>query len=311
MKRSLPIFLTRRRFVQTLAAGGLSLLLPLSLRASEKIIRRPVPRTGERIPAIGMGTWLTFGIEPDDGAALETRRQILQTFFAQGGRLIDSSPMYGTAEKVVGECLARLDKTDSVFSATKVWTSGWRAGVRQMERSRALWGVEHFDLMQVHNLLDWQTHLATLREWKEAGRIRYLGVTTSHGRRHAELEKIMQTEPLDFVQFTYNVLDREAEERLLPLARERGIAVLINRPFQGGGLFRRFAQHPLPDWASSIDCANWAQFFLKFIISHPAVTCAIPATSKVAHMQENMGAGYGRLPDAALRRRMLDYISRL
>jgi diketogulonate reductase-like aldo/keto reductase len=180
-----------------------------------------------------------------------------------------------------------------------------------MERSRLLWGVEQFDLMQVHNLLDWETHLATLKEWKADGRIRYLGVTTSHGRRHAELESIMQKEPLDFVQLTYNLVDREAEQRLLPLAAERGIAVLANRPFQGGGLFRRFGNRSLPEWAGEIDCENWAQFFLKFVISHPAVTCAIPATSQVAHMRENMGAAYGQLPDPAMRRRMLDYVNSL
>ncbi|MDR9436287.1 MAG: aldo/keto reductase [Thiohalophilus sp.] len=307
--RNHSVSLSRRRLLQQALALALSLKLPGFARAdkSQKILRK-IPASGENLPAIGMGTWLTFGIDPDDRAAMQTRTAILKTFFEQGGEVIDSSPMYGTAEKVLGECLKNLPATPDLFAATKVWTSGWRAGVRQMERSRLLWGVERFDLMQVHNLLDWQTHMATLREWKAAGRIRYLGVTTSHGRRHAELASIMETEPLDFVQLTYNLLDREAEQRLLPLARERGIAVLVNRPFQGGGLFRRFESKPLPAWAAQIDCTNWAQFFLKFIISHPAVTCAIPATSQVAHMRENMGAGYGRLPDAKLRRRMIEYV---
>lgn len=299
----------RRRLLQAGTALALPLLWPKLGRAvgADKILR-PIPASDEMIPAIGMGTWLTFGIDPDNTAQMRVRERILRTFFERGGTLIDSSPMYGTAEEVVGKCLERLDDDPELFIATKVWTSGWRAGVRQMESSRQLWNAGQLDLMQVHNLLDWETHLATLKDWKAAGRIRYLGVTTSHGRRHAELVKVMEKEPLDFVQLTYNLLDREAEQRLLPLAKERGIAVLVNRPFQGGGLFSRFASQPLPEWAAQIDCENWAQFFLKFIISHPAVTCAIPATSKVAHMRENMGAGYGRLPDAKLRRRMIEYV---
>lgn len=299
--------LSRRRLLQL--ALALTLSLPrIGWTDKPQKILRTIPASGESLPAIGMGTWLTFGIDPDDRAALRTRTAILKTFFELGGEVIDSSPMYGSAEEVLGYCLKKLEWTPALFAATKVWTHGWRAGVRQMERSRLLWELERFDLMQVHNLLDWETHLVTLKEWKAAGRIRYLGVTTSHGRRHAELARIMETEPLDFVQLTYNLLDREAEQRLLPLAQERGIAVLVNRPFQGGGLFSRLASHPLPDWASTIDCENWAQFFLKFIISHPAVTCAIPATSKVAHMRENMGACYGRLPDTTLRRRMSEYV---
>jgi diketogulonate reductase-like aldo/keto reductase len=180
-----------------------------------------------------------------------------------------------------------------------------------MEDSRAYWGLERFDLMQVHNLLNWEGHLETLHEDKAAGRIRYIGVTTSHGRRHEELEAIMTQQPLDAVQLTYNILDREAEQRLLPLAAERGLAVVANRPFRRKQLFSLFEQHPLPDWAGEIDCANWAQFLLKFVVSHPAVTCAIPATSRVDHMQENMGALYGRLPDAALRERMIRYAQSL
>jgi diketogulonate reductase-like aldo/keto reductase len=195
----------------------------------------------------------------------------------------------------------------ALFAATKVWTMTRTLGIQQMEASRQLWGVERFDLMQVHNLLDWETHLPTLIEWKVQGRVRYVGVTTSHGRRHDEIERIMRTQPIDFVQFTYNMADREAEERLLPLAAERGLAVIINRPLRRGALFDMVGRRPLPDWAGEIDCANWAQFFLKFIVSHPGVTCAIPATSRVDHMRENMGAAYGRLPDAGMRRRMVQY----
>lgn len=304
---------TRRRLLQ--AVGGLivPILLPrLSISMpADKLIRHRIPTSGETIPAVGMGSWLTFGIDPDDSAARNRRVKVLRTFFELGGELIDSSPMYGTSEENIGYCLKQLDNDQNLFAATKVWTHGWRAGVRQMERSRLLWGVDRFDLMQVHNLLDWQTHLATLKSWKEAGKIRYLGITTSHGRRHEELEAIMRNEPLDFVQFTYNVMDRDAEQRLLPLAADRGIAVIVNRPFQRGGLFEAFQQHPLPDWAEEIDCRNWAQYFLKFVISHPAVTCAIPATSQVEHMRQNMMACYGRLPDQQLRKRMLDYLVQL
>jgi len=212
---------------------------------------------------------------------------------------------------VIGYCLKRLSNAQPLFAATKVWTPFQWLGVQQMEASEALWGTDRFDLMQVHNLLDWEAHLETLLEWKAQGRVRYIGMTTSHGRRHDDLEKIMATQPIDFVQFTYNVLDREAETRLLPLAAERGLAVIVNRPFRRGALFDLFDHRPLPDWAGDIDCTNWAQVFLKFTVSHPAVTCAIPATSRVDHMLENMGAAYGRLPDGEMRRRMVRYVESL
>lgn len=219
--------------------------------------------------------------------------------------------MYGNAEKVIGLCLQRIGHHKGLFSATKVWTRGHRQGFFQMEQSQALWGLPQLDLMQVHNLLDWETHLPTLRAMKAEGKIRYLGVTTSHGRRHEELIKIMRTEPVDFVQFTYNLLDREAEQYLLPMAADKGIAVIINRPFQRGGLFDHVGRQPLPAWASEIDCTTWAQFFLKFIVSHSAVTCAIPSTSRVDHLDENMQAAYGPLPDMALRKKMVDTIRRI
>lgn len=302
----------RRRFLQGLGAlGAAALLHPRRLpAAAEAAITRTIPATGEPIPAIGMGSWITFDVG-DDRAARAIRVEVLRTFFDQGGTLVDSSPMYGSSEAVIGHCLERLEHSSGLFSATKVWTPGEWLGVNQMETSRALWGVPRFDLMQIHNLLDWRTHLVTLKDWKAAGRIRYLGVTTSHGRRHAELERIMRGEPLDFVQLTYNIRDRAAEQRLLPLAAERGIAVIVNRPFRRGALFNTVRGKPLPDWAGEIDCANWAQLLLKFIISHPAVSCAIPATSRVDHMRENMGALYGRLPDTALRRRMIEHFERL
>ena len=273
-------------------------------------IARAIPKTGQLLPVIGMGSWLTFDVG-NDPPELATRVQILQTFFDSGGAVIDSSPMYGSSEKVIGYCLKQIGKKDALFAATKVWILGRRFGIAQMKRSESLWGTGSFRLMQIHNLVDWKTHLQTLKDWKEQGKIRYIGITTSHGRRHADLEKAIATEPFDFVQFTYNMRDREAERRLLPLAADRGIAVIINRPFRRGRLFDYIEDEPLPGWASEFDCENWAQYFLKFIVSHPAVTCAIPATSQVPHMQENMGAGFGRLPDARTRQRMVDYFENL
>ncbi len=298
----------RRRFVEL--AGALAVGPLLGTEETLDGITRPIPSSGERIPAIGMGTWQTF----DAGRSSSARARlldVLKTFFARGGRLIDSSPMYGTSELVVGDLLAQLNPRPAVFAATKVWTPGRRLGVLQMNASFELWHVARFDLLQVHNLLDWEGHLETLKDWKSKGRVRYIGVTTSHGRRHEELERTMLREPLDFVQFTYNLADRSAENRLLPLARERRMAVIINRPLDGGNLFDTVRGKNLPAWARDFDCATWSQFFLKFVVAHPSVTCAIPATSQPAHMAENMGAMVGRLPDAAMRARMLDHFVNL
>jgi diketogulonate reductase-like aldo/keto reductase len=278
---------------------------PIAAAAGEHLTK-PIPVTGERLPVIGMGSWITFDVG-DDAAARAQRVEVLRTFFDEGGALVDSSPMYLSSQAVIGHCLSRLADKSALFAASKVWTRTRTLGIQQMEASRQLWSVERFDLMQVHNLLDWETHLATLIEWKAQGRVRYIGVTTSHGRRHDELERIMTGQPIDFVQFTYNMADREAEEWLLPLAAERRLAVIVNRPLRRGALFDMVGRRALPDWAGEIDCANWAQFFLKFIVSHPAVTCAIPATSRLDHMRENMGAAYGRLPDAGMRQRMVQY----
>ena len=291
------------------AAATLGVGMP-DARAQAAIDRRPIPSTGERIPAVGMGTWITFNVG-DDEALRRDRAAVLQKFFDEGGGMVDSSPMYGSSEAVVGWCLERVSGAGDLFSATKVWTPVFESGPEQMDESRRLWGLQTFDLMQVHNLVDWEAHLETLKADKEAGRIRYLGVTTSHGRRHDELEKVMREEPLDFVQFTYNILDREAERRLLPLAAERGIAVIVNRPYRRKGLIHAFQDKPLPDWAGEAGAANWPQFLLKFILGHPAVTCAIPATTQVQHMAENMGALHGPLPDQALRRRMVEYVESL
>jgi diketogulonate reductase-like aldo/keto reductase len=301
---------TRRRFLQQCAALAGACWLRPGEAAESRLHTRPIPATGQRLPVIGMGTWKTFDVGGDRFLVAE-RCRVLQTFLAMGGGLVDSSPMYGSSEAVIGQCLAQIAPADTLFSATKVWTLGEWLGKRQMEASRQLWGLPRFDLMQIHNMLDWETHLETLKAWKAEGKIRYIGITTSHGRRHEELAAALQREDFDFVQFSYNLLDREAEQRLLPLAAERGIAVIVNRPFRHGGLFHHVQGQALPDWAAEIDCANWAQFFLKFIVSHPAVTCAIPATRRVDHMRENMGALQGRLPDAAMRQRMIAYVEGL
>jgi len=310
---------SRRRFLGGMAGasalallGGLpTLAQPVRSPQPEAIITKPIPATGEQIPVIGMGTWITFNVG-EDTELRDHRTQILREFFSRGGGMIDCSPMYGSAADVLGYGLARIENTGNLFSASKVWTSWIGSGPEQMAEQRRRWGVESFDLMQVHNLRGWEGHLETLREHKAQGRIRYLGVTTSHGRRHDELERIMSSEALDFVQFTYNILDREAEGRLLPLARERGIAVIANRPYKQKALFRLFQDKPLPPWAKAdAGAINWAEFLLKFIVSHPAVTCAIPATSQIPHMQENMGAAYGRLPDEKTRARMIQYVTSL
>jgi len=267
-----------------------------------------------------MGSWLTFDIaaSSDTVVRADGLRAVLQTFFDRGGALIDTSPMYGSSERVIGELLRpgahAVAGRERVFAASKVWTIGASAGRGQMEDSLALWraggrslpGNPVFDLMQVHNMMDWRTHLGTLNAWKGEGRIRYAGITTSHGSRADELEAAMTSERFDFVQFTYNLSDRRVESRLLSMARDRGAAVIINRPFDGGGLFRRIRARPMPAWAAEIGCKTWADYFLKFIISHPAVTCAIPATSQAAHMAENMNAIVGELPDAGMRRRMAE-----
>lgn len=293
----------RRAALGFLAACTLS---PLARAQPEQALARPIASSGERLPAIGMGTWITFDVA-GDGAAGATRNAILRDFFVLGGRLVDSSPMYGSSEQVLGERMPP-EAAGRLFAASKVWTVGALPGRRQVEASRELWKVKRFDLLQVHNFLDWEVHLPILQAMKAEGRVRYVGVTTSHGRRHDLAEQIMRTRKIDFVQFTYNVMQREVERDLLPLAAERGIAVIVNRPFDGGNLFGPKTARPLPGWAADIGCASWAEAFLKFVVSHPAVTCAIPATSQRAHLAQNMRALAGPLPDERLRRRIVaDY----
>ena len=304
--------ITRRRFLQASAAvAALSPIAANSIAAAQPgPIKKSIPSSGEKLSVIGLGTSRTFNVDAGS-AAKSPLLEVMRAFFDNGGQLIDSSPMYGSAEAVTGALLQAVDNKSGLFSATKVWTYGKREGIEQMQRSMQRLGVEQIDLMQIHNLRDWQVQLETLQQWKAQGRIRYIGITTSHGRYHDELETILQQQALDFVQFSYNIGNRDAEERLLPIAGERGIATLINRPYQRGSLFRQVKGRQLPGWAAEIDCASWGQFFLKFIASHPDVTCIIPATSKLKHMVDNMGAGYGRLPDAAMRQRMIEYMESL
>ena len=306
-----PERLSRRELMKTLAALCASVLVPATKAASrEKLISKPVPSSGEAMPVIGLGSSRTFNVG-DDIDARDNCAEVIRHFLNAGGRMIDSSPMYASSQPVIGYALDKLGKSSEVFSADKVWISTPGKGRQQMEASRRYWGVPGFDLMQVHNLVSWHEHLENLYEMKEAGNIRYVGITTSHGRRHEEFEEVMKSRELDFVQLSYNLVDREAERRLLPLAAERGIAVIVNRPFQRGDLIHRLEEYPLPGWAGQIGCANWPQFLLKFIVSHPAVTCAIPATSQVEHVKENMGACYGALPDADMRARMVAYVGNL
>jgi aryl-alcohol dehydrogenase-like predicted oxidoreductase len=301
--------LSRRRFLAMLAAAGAPAWPGIATAQRSAALSRPIPSTGERLPAIGLGTWLTFNVIP--GAATEAPlEQVLRSFFERGGTMVDSSPMYGFSEKVIGDLLQSTGR-ERLFSATKIWTVGKALGRWQLERSRELWKVPKFDLVHIHNMLDWNSHIETLKEMKAAGTLRYIGITTSHGWRHEEMEQALLRERFDFAQFTYNLSDRRVEERLLPLAADRGIAVVINRPFDGGNLFSVTRKSPLPAWAREFDCENWAQFFLKFVVSHPSVTCAIPATSKVAHLRENIGALYGRLPDVAERARMAKHFDSL
>ena len=301
----------RRSVLASLPALAGAVLLPAA--AQPVPLRRLIPSTGERINAVGLGTWLTFDVG-QEAVARAQRLQVLRAFFAAGGGMIDSSPMYGRAEKLLGELLPLADHGGRLFAATKVWTAFTRVGPTQMTESLRLWGPDaegrvpgsgprRFDLMQVHNLLNWAGHLPTLLAWRAQGRLRSIGVTTSHGRKHDEMAAIIRREPIDFMQITLNLADRSALP-VIELAGERGVAVIVNRPFDGGLLFNRVGREPLPEVARELGCANWAQLFLKWILAHPAVTCAIPATTDPAHAAINMGALHGPVPDATQRRRI-------
>ena len=308
--------LTRREATKLIGAGAAGLLLPIgtsrvwAANESSAMLTRAIPSSGEKLPVIGLGTWQTFDVDPA-GPERKQLEEVLSLFVRLGGKVVDSSPMYGRAEEVVGDISSKLGLRDSLFLATKVWTERKQAGIESMERSFARLKSKRIDLMQVHNLVDAPTHLATMREWKAQGRIRYLGVTHYNSHGYREVERVLRSEKLDFLQINYSIMEREAEERILPLARERGVAVIVNRPFGGGDLFRRVRAQPLPEWAAEFDCRSWAQFLLKWIIAHDAVTCAIPATSNPKHLEDNMQSGVGRLPDAKMRQRMVEAVSAL
>jgi diketogulonate reductase-like aldo/keto reductase len=302
---------TRRKILHGAIASATAALFPPHLRAQPSSpALRQIPSTGEHIPAVGLGTWITFNVGDD----LELRNEcaaVMAAFFQSGGRVIDSSPMYGSSQSVIGHGIKKLGQPSNLFAADKVWTSSAAAGPAQIEQSREHWGIGQFDLLQIHNLLAWEEHLKNLLEMKAAKQLRYVGITTSEGRRHDLVEKIMRTQPIDFVQITYNIIDREVEDRILPLAGDRGIGVIVNRPFQQGELIRILQGKPLPGWAGEIGAASWAQFILKFILSHPAVTVVIPATTRRDHVQENVASAAGAIPDDASRRKMAAYIQDL
>ena len=283
--------------------------MPADARGAAMIERR-IPKTGEAIPAIGLGTWQVFDVA-GNAAEMAQAKETLKVFVEQGGRVIDSSPMYGSSESVTGQLAAELGVRAKLFIATKVWTTGKQAGVRQMEDSMKKLRVERLDLMQVHNLQDTDTHLATLRDWKAAGRVRYVGVTHYHSGAHADLERFVKRDDIDFIQVNYSIAEPEADRRLLRAAADSRVAVIVNRPFVTGEMFRQVKGKPLPDWAKEIGCASWAQFFLKWILAHPAVTCAIPATRNPAHLTDDLGAASGPLPDDATRRKMSAYFNSL
>ena len=283
--------------------------MPANARGAAMLERR-IPKTGEAIPAVGLGTWQVFDVA-GNAAEMAQAKETLKAFVELGGRVIDSSPMYGSSESVTGQLASELGVRAKLFVATKVWTSGKQAGIRQMEDSMKKLRVERLDLMQVHNLQDTDTHLATLRDWKATGRVRYVGVTHYHSGAHAELERFVKRGDIDFIQINYSLAEPEADRRLLQAATDSRIAVIVNRPFAEGAMFRQVKGKPLPDWAKDIGCASWAQFFLKWILANPAVTCAIPATRNPAHMADNMGAASGPLPDEATRRKMSAYFKAL
>ena len=299
----------RRSVLRTL--GGLAALLAMNpTSAQPAMLTRTIPSSGETLPVVGLGTWQVFDAG-NDQAARAPLKEVLKSFFAAGGRVLDSSPMYGTSESVVGDLCSELNVCEPLFVATKVWTSGREEGIRQMETSFRRLKVKQMDLMQVHNLLDVATHTKTLLDWKAQGRVRHIGITHYTSGAYAEVERTLKAAPYDFLQINYSLGERESERRLLPYARERKVAVIINRPFAEGAMFRKVKGKPLPGWAGELGIASWAQYFLKWILCHPAVTCVIPGTGRPEHMADNMGAGRGALPDEKQRKRMAEHYDAL
>jgi aryl-alcohol dehydrogenase-like predicted oxidoreductase len=306
--------MTRRKAARLIGAGAAGLVLPIRASIgqpaadSSSMVVRAIPVSGEKLPVIGLGTWSVFDVDltPDKEKQIG---DVLGLFVKFGGRIVDSSPMYGRAEGVIGALASKLHLQEKLFLATKVWTRGKEPGIKSMERSMSRLQTKRIDLMQVHNLVDVTTQLATMRDWKAQGRFRYIGITHHNSSAFDEVEKLLRAETVDFLQINYSIMEREAEARILPLAQDRQVGVIINRPFGGGDLFSRVRSKPLPDWAREVDCDSWAQFFLKWIIAHPAVTCAIPATNNPQHLEDNMRGGVGRLPNGEMRQRMVQFIA--
>lgn len=305
---------TRRHAVKLICISTAGVLLPNGVSrgklasGSSTMLTRAIPSSGEKLPVIGLGSWHTFDVGPSS-PQLKPLGEVLSLFVKHGGKVIDSSPMYGRGEGVIGDLAGKLHVRDSLFIATKVWTMGKDAGIEMMERSLERFQTKKIDLIQVHNLVDVETQMGSLREWKVKGRIRYTGITHSQARGFYEVERVMRSQKPDFVQINYSLIEPEAAQRILPLAQELRMAVIINRPFGAGGLFQRVAGKPLPAWAAEFDCRSWAQFFLKWVVGHPAVTCTIPATDNPQHLEDNMQGGIGRLPDPKTRQRMVSFIS--
>lgn len=310
--------MSRRDATRLVVQGTAGLLLAPTVARAEKdsvitsttMLQRTIPSSGEKLPVIGLGTWQVFDVGPET-TARQPLEQVMARFVALGGKMIDSSPMYGRAEQVVGDLATSLKLHHALFLATKVWTTGRDEGMKSMERSFARMQTRKLDLIQVHNLVDAPTHLATLRDWKAQGRVRYIGITHYTASAQNQVAAMLRNEKVDFVQINYSIAEREAADRVLPIAQERGVAVIANRPFGGGNLLARLRGKPLPDWTSEFDCHSWAQFLLKWIVANPTVTCAIPATSKMSHLEDNMQGGIGRLPDEKLRRRMVETVANL
>lgn len=302
--------MNRRNFLKASSAASAALLVGDAAAAKDPIRTRPIPSTEELLPVVGVGTSRTFDVG-SDVAARENLGNVLRLLVDEGASVVDSSPMYGSSESVVGDIASELGLVDKLFLATKVWTNGAAEGVAQMDQSFQRMKTAKMDLMQVHNLIDSETHLRTLREWKEQGKIRYIGLSHYHSGGYPEMLRLMEQPDIDFIQINYSLLSTEAEKEIFPLAQRRGIATIINRPYENGRLFARVKHHTVPEWAGEFDCHSWGQFFLKFILAHPAVTCVIPGTSKVHHLADNLAAGRGALPTPEQRSRMQTILAQL
>ncbi len=300
----------RRKAVKLISAATASMGFGFNFVDDQKIMKRPIHSSSEQLPVIGLGTWQTFDVSVGSGER-DQLKQVLKELKKYGGSVVDSSPMYGRSENVVGNLSTELGIVDQLFMATKVWINGKESGINQMNRSMKLMGKRPIDLMQIHNLLDWETHIKTLKDWKAKGKIRYIGITHYVNSVYRNMEHIMRNEPLDFIQLNYSIDSREAEKRILPLAKDLGISVLINRPYGGGSLFRKVKGKELPGWAGEIQIESWGQFFLKYLLSNESVTCVIPGTSKPHHMIDNLKAGLGRLPTELEKTKMLNYLNKL